>query len=109
MTKEEIIATVGGGRHFSELELATALEVGSYLDARKSGRAPAAAAGSLKVPVNDPTEDADSGLEPEDLERAAARLKASLAEFEERTARKLKTLRELIGLPEEPETLSRAS
>ena len=114
MTKEEIIATVGGGPEFSELDLATALEVAAYLDARKSQRASAAPTSSLpggspKAPVNDSTEDADSGFEPEDLEQVAATLKASLAEFDEQIAEALKTLRELAGLPEETETLSRAS
>jgi hypothetical protein len=93
MTNEEIIAAVGGDRDFSEIDLATALKVAAYLDGRKSGR------GQSSSP----------GLEPEDLERAAAGLEATTAEFCERIAEPLETLREVVGLLQETETHRRAS
>jgi hypothetical protein len=111
MTNEEIIAAVGGDRDFSQLDLATALEVASYLDARKAGRDPSASfiGASPKAPVSDLTGDARPGLEPEDLEEAAARLKASAAEFSERVAEPLRILAEAAALFQGTETLPRAS
>jgi hypothetical protein len=104
MTNEEIIAAVGHDRNFSELDLVRAQEVAAYLDARRAGRAPVSSltGGSSRS-------DARPGLEPEDLEEAAARLKASDAEFGERMAEWLRILREAIDSFQGTETLPRAS
>ena len=104
MTNEEIIAAVGGDRHFSELDLVRALEVATYLDARRAGRTPIPSLTDVASPGN-----ARTGLESEDLEEAAARLKAGDAEFCERMTESLRILREAIDSLGGTETLSRAS